>query len=404
MCNFMSYLCGIKYKYLTLFAILIASTTVYSQDNFSKGYDVGFKKGYCHSRGIGCLPPTTPMAPLPILRERFDSYSDGYNRGFVDGLNVYQYEGKKNNPFRGNEIRGSVSPQFGDLNLYTPDYEHLNKVYKSAQDKINTNRARVEEKNSINDMSSKVIEKYKEYMSEGKVDARKSRIKEIFLRYNSFPKYPNRILNGIHKATLIKGDSELYENCIVQVYNNNIVYVSFRDYQEFDNFFLTEGFYPLDFYEDSFCIERIASGTLNSGKATITISSHIPVLKETNKFKFEVLLLDYVERYNSHENGIKKVRGSLTNNQLSKSTGWYKGHISDRNTFCETRDIYLVNGVVKKWIANDGSEIKVDSGGLLIEGRTTVSIIRPPYFQNLPNSPLGKNSFEIYDIYLVEQN
>ena len=73
----------------TLFLIL--SIQCFSQTQFSIGFDVGFKKGYCFDGPINCLPPLTPLVPMTKINENYNSWQDGYNRGFLVGneLSVY---------------------------------------------------------------------------------------------------------------------------------------------------------------------------------------------------------------------------------------------------------------------------------------------------------------------------
>lgn len=61
--------------------ILLFSISMFSQDYYS-AYQEGYKKGYCFE-DFGCTPPNPPNSPTP--RSGFDSYEDGYNRGFSDG-------------------------------------------------------------------------------------------------------------------------------------------------------------------------------------------------------------------------------------------------------------------------------------------------------------------------------
>lgn len=61
--------------------ILLFSISMFSQDYYS-AYQEGYKKGYCFE-DFGCTPPIPPNSPTP--RSGFDSYEDGYNRGFSDG-------------------------------------------------------------------------------------------------------------------------------------------------------------------------------------------------------------------------------------------------------------------------------------------------------------------------------
>ena len=54
-----------------------------TQTAFCAGYKKGYIAGYCY-KVYGCLKPLTPLCPLPDLGET--GYKDGYNRGFIDGL------------------------------------------------------------------------------------------------------------------------------------------------------------------------------------------------------------------------------------------------------------------------------------------------------------------------------
>ena len=70
-----------------LFLLLILTSTIFGQSKFSNGYSDGYKNGYCQNRGIGCMSPLPPIAPIPNIEENLNSYQDGYNRGFTNGLN-----------------------------------------------------------------------------------------------------------------------------------------------------------------------------------------------------------------------------------------------------------------------------------------------------------------------------
>lgn len=54
----------------------------FSQTPFSQGYAKGYSAGYCYE-DISCIPPVPPIGPNP--NPGYDSYQDGYNRGFSDG-------------------------------------------------------------------------------------------------------------------------------------------------------------------------------------------------------------------------------------------------------------------------------------------------------------------------------
>jgi len=66
--------------------IILMLTMVSMTTDFERGYEDGWEEGYCYQIE-NCIAPYAPYAPLPNMQEDDDSYSDGYNRGFVDGRN-----------------------------------------------------------------------------------------------------------------------------------------------------------------------------------------------------------------------------------------------------------------------------------------------------------------------------
>ena len=52
---------------------------------FCEGWHDGYIAGYCY-RKVSCIPPIVPICPIPRIGE--DTYMDGYNRGFLAGLNA----------------------------------------------------------------------------------------------------------------------------------------------------------------------------------------------------------------------------------------------------------------------------------------------------------------------------
>lgn len=69
---------------------IITGTTFGQYSNFfQKGFEIGFKKGYCYNQNINCMPPLTP---LPRLNESYDNYNAGYDRGFQVGLDLQRIE------------------------------------------------------------------------------------------------------------------------------------------------------------------------------------------------------------------------------------------------------------------------------------------------------------------------
>ncbi|WBV51187.1 hypothetical protein [Chryseobacterium gambrini] len=73
-----------KTKILTTITLFVLKLS-FAQSNFSKGYNSGYSSGYCQDKP-NCISPISPIPPIPTIDESPDSYKDGYNRGFKDGL------------------------------------------------------------------------------------------------------------------------------------------------------------------------------------------------------------------------------------------------------------------------------------------------------------------------------
>ena len=71
-----------KLFFASSFLFLFLPFYMLSQSGFSAGYERGYKEGYCYE-DFGCIPPIAPIAP--IAKIGYDSYQDGYNKGFIDG-------------------------------------------------------------------------------------------------------------------------------------------------------------------------------------------------------------------------------------------------------------------------------------------------------------------------------
>ncbi len=72
-----------------------------NKDNYTKGYENGFKEGYCYDiKEIGmCKYPIIPFVPSPKINENKENYKQGYNRGFQYGLDLKRLneDDEKNN-------------------------------------------------------------------------------------------------------------------------------------------------------------------------------------------------------------------------------------------------------------------------------------------------------------------
>jgi uncharacterized protein (TIGR02145 family) len=85
---------------------LLLSLSTFGQSDYSRGFQNGYKIGYCYN-DYGCIPPIPPITPIPRIGENQDNYQDGYNRGFKQGLEDKQ--AKKPSSSYKTEIKGDNS-------------------------------------------------------------------------------------------------------------------------------------------------------------------------------------------------------------------------------------------------------------------------------------------------------
>lgn len=116
-----------KNKYKLLVINILFLTSIYSQNKFSKGFEVGYSSGYCYDKGIGCLAPIPPISPIPKIGESSDSYIDGYNRGFIMGVNKQREDSSENRYSQQNSFRQryytTAKAEFIDDFAYKPPFE-----------------------------------------------------------------------------------------------------------------------------------------------------------------------------------------------------------------------------------------------------------------------------------------
>jgi hypothetical protein len=87
-----------------LFSTLLIFLILFSlgQSNYETGFASGYKAGYCYN-DIGCVPPSIPVTPNPLVNESINSWQDGYNRGFGMGSRA------RGNNSGGNNSNGSFN-------------------------------------------------------------------------------------------------------------------------------------------------------------------------------------------------------------------------------------------------------------------------------------------------------
>jgi len=129
---------------------LLTVMVLHAQSAFERGYVQGFKEGYCYREKIGCLPPLSPIPPLPAPHESPNSYTDGYNRGFVDGRKAAKRDQTQSNAY--SEPAYSSGYQTADPRFV--DFTASEDYYKMLQIKMRALEI--------------MIERAKRYLAQGK--------------------------------------------------------------------------------------------------------------------------------------------------------------------------------------------------------------------------------------------
>lgn len=84
-------------KSLFIVLLLLCFCKLNAQSKFSGGFADGYKDGFCMDKGIGCIFPIPPIAPIPQIGENLDNYNDGYKRGFKMGQSAQKKETNNSN-------------------------------------------------------------------------------------------------------------------------------------------------------------------------------------------------------------------------------------------------------------------------------------------------------------------
>jgi hypothetical protein len=176
------------------------SNAQYSE--FSKGYPAGYKNGYCYSStpGIYCNPPVfIPNAPNPVYPESYKSWSDGYNRGFIDG-----FEKRKNDE----KIKSKVSnPPITKFNPYIPQNPI---AYMSPSELMTYNNSINNRGNGSSELLESLVGKIYDYRNNNYDKLQKIKMER---EYRKFSEYKNKKLSKAKSAKKIEKytDAFLYK-------------------------------------------------------------------------------------------------------------------------------------------------------------------------------------------------
>ncbi len=365
-------------KSITLIGFISLNLTLISQTLFSKGFSDGYKIGYCYNQKSGCLTPMVPVAPNCQIGESYDNYLDGYNRGLLTGTNNASIS-----KVRVNSNNNIYQSQKG----YVPKFETFNLDFLSYQKGLEQSLNKTD--NQSSKYSPEIQKIIDNYTSPEKKQIRKAYIDLIKFKWNNFKKYPTSYPDGIYTCVLICGNS-FNEKVDVIVKNNQIE--EFRFFDEFNNRYLRVK--PKSFELKNYDLEyRMSySSIISKGLANITydINSYN---KSFTSISEEIYFIDYLTNYNNAQDCINEIKTAYTS--LKKlpvvQNGWNIVKALDGVSFCDVRNVFVENGKVTIYKISDGTEMKVNTGGIIINNKTTVS-----YNFVFPNGESKTSVMELY--------
>ena len=407
---------------IIVFFLFVANYSISQQ--FNIGYKDGWPIGYCYDTQYGCMAPLTPMAPYPRVGESSDSYWNGYHRGLSDGIEKGRIDRRQKNQTIMNAYQSYGVPQYipkyepftPDLNFYN---QAMNQLQSNYDKKQNENRNSNENEQDL-PFSAESVTKYS---SIEEIEKRKILMQFINTQYASFSNYPKEIPDGFYKTHFINdtkyswkfGSGQLTDCEIRDVFvqNNKIIWVSYKDYYEpredFDCSILPNS------YNNKI---TLSSGNINNGMCYVA-ESVIDKYKDVNFTQATDILsknaryyfIDYLVKIREAK-GLLDLINIKYNNADKKqiiTDGWHTCYFSNRVDFCEIRNVFVKDKRIVKWIAGNGTEYYIDSGGEIVDLKSTFSRKLAPITDQMnetqkafwKNTSLSRQKTEIYDAYFI---
>lgn len=391
----------------------------FSQE-FNAGYNDGWPIGYCYDAQLGCIAPITPIAPLPKIGESSNSYMDGYHRGLADGINKGKSDKKQNNKSNLNTYQSYSVPQYiPEFKPFTPDYDFYSNALNRLQSSYNQ-----KSKSKTDPEMEKIVEWVNFTTSASEVEKRKNLMKFVNTQYNNFDRFPTLIPDGFYNAYFINDTkwffkkffkNELHEDdCQIRqvfVQNNKIIWTKYKF--NFEDYF-TE--FDPDIFPNVYNMRiTLKSNKIQNGLCYVTNSTYdnsdpdARTHKELSSVNSRYYFIEFLTEYNETQKMLDEVQKKYHTADKNKtiSDGWHICYLTDRLHFFGSRNVYVNNKKIIKWIASDGNEVYVDTGGEIKDLKATLTRKYPAPELNEKQKIFWKNTnqvnpkVEIYDAYFI---
>ena len=316
--------------------------------DFKKGYEAGYKKGYC-MEDILCSEPV--LKQTPISKSGFDSYSDGYAIGVIDGNRDKENEdsdkpkeSKRIDPEKysiyksrdQSKMNVNIGEVVTQLNIGLNNAllaremrrQHYDNLAVEMKNMINNNTYRVSNDDAIDGLIFNI-----RYNALEMIDKSNNYLKRAFLRPKIYSNFITKIANNFIKGNQVFIKLYKYKidkiNSISDPKLKEKFNKRFNDYiqqnpvhvwveQEFDYFWLASG----SWYKPSHYELRIGHPHIvYKGKYFTEISSFYDFILYCLEEDYDVRYRQYIavlEELNNLRNSVKKSRTEFIENLKEK--------------------------------------------------------------------------------------
>ncbi len=414
-------------KHFFIIYLLSCSLNIFSQSNYTLGFNNGYKKGYCYGNSYACLAPPSPPSPPPLAGESYDNYNQGYNRGFVIGQKQ-QSDTKKSNNLSTSDLyleqnKLSIPEAYLPQVDYNPDFSFLIAAASKLQNDYDQNTYN----NQLNEYFDNLGKKIDNDRTNPElIEKRNNELNDAKIRYSRYKYLPNIIPDGLHKVIIsedfYKNTSNAFElkEKYALVQNNKIwLITNDKDNLQDNNLnrycFIEKNlenelnlYNYIKWMENNNIFTRFILNKTNSIYDGIGIVNMDILYKKNSKIVLSseeynilntnyIVFFDYLEKYNKAQKSINLLKNKQKKlGKIKINNGWNVVQATNNIDFCDIREVFVTNNKITKYKSGVDKEIIIETGGTIVNGKTQINYNKTIYSFD---KKLQKNIIVCLDIY-----
>jgi hypothetical protein len=292
-----------KKTVITLLMMLIFVLSSYQlaksqEPNFSIGFKEGYNSGYCYGHTAGCNVGVTPITPQPATGESWDSYKDGYNRGFIKGRDdadkKRDIEKQTFNQSSTNYTYPVPSTAPPQTPLNHPNFAYYNQMLQQASTQYEDDHRNDNVQLSEHDKQVLAMLHNPEY-----IKRQQTYITFVTDFFAGRKYFPTTIPNGVYEVVLIESPIEV-EQAKACVKNNRVVYLERKDVfatnPDYRIYAVDINEYP-DYINQKAIDVFLKPININNGQAVCHPVAYGDRKYYDNNINYQIYFLDYVNNY-----------------------------------------------------------------------------------------------------------